>query len=55
MQVDVKDTGSVLRSGGSPEGGHGDPLQYSCLDNLMNRGAWWATVCSIAQSRTRLK
>ena len=36
--------GSVPGSGKSPAGGNGNPLQYSCLENLMNRGAWWATV-----------
>ena len=39
----------------SPGGGHGNPLQYSCLENPMDRGAWWATVHSVAQSWTRLK
>ena len=41
---DSRDTGSILRSGNSPGGGHGNPLQYSCLENSMDRGAWWATV-----------
>ena len=36
--------GSVPGSGRSPEGGNGKPLQYSCLENLMDRGAWWTTV-----------
>ena len=36
--------GSVLRSGRSPGGGNGNPLQYSCLENPLDRGAWWATV-----------
>ena len=36
---DIKDTGSIPRSGSSPEGGHGNPLQYSCLENSMDRGA----------------
>ena len=35
--------------------GNGHPLQYSCLENVMNRGAWWAAVHRVAQSRTRLK
>ena len=35
--------------------GNGSPLQYSCLENPRDRGAWWATVYGIAQSRTRLK
>ena len=37
-------TGSIPGSGRSPEGGHGSPLQYSCLENPIDRGAWWATV-----------
>ena len=36
--------GSIPGSGRSPGGGHGNPLQYSCLENPMDRGAWWATV-----------
>ena len=39
----------------SPEGGHGNPLQYSCLENPMDRGAWWAAVRGAAKSQTRLK
>ena len=38
------DTGLVPGLGRSPGGGHGNPLQYFCLENPMNRGAWWATV-----------
>ena len=38
------DLGSVPGSGRSPAEGHGNPLQYSCLENPMDRGAWWATV-----------
>ena len=38
-----------------PGGGHGNPLQYSCLENPMDRGAWRATVHSVTKSRTRLK
>ena len=41
-------------SGRSPRGGNGNPLQYSCQDNAMDRGAWWITVHSIAKSRTQL-
>ena len=37
------------------EGGHGNPLQYSCLENPMDRGAWWAMVHGAAKSWTRLK
>ena len=36
------DVGSILGSGRSPGGGNGNPLKYSCLGNLMDRGAWWA-------------
>ena len=47
--------GSIPGSGRSPEGGHGNPLQYSCLENPMDRGAWQATVHGVAESQTRLK
>ena len=40
--------------GRSPGGGHGNPLQYFCLENPMDRGAWWATVHGVAKSRTQL-
>ena len=43
-------TGSIFVSGRSPGGGNGNPLQYSCLWNPMNRGAWWATVHGVAES-----
>ena len=49
------DLGSVPGLGRSPGGGHGNPLQYSCLENSMDRGAWWATVHGVAKSRTWLK
>ena len=49
------DIGSIPGSGRSPGGRHGNPLQYSCLENPMNRGAWRATVHSITRSGTRLK
>ena len=45
---------SIPGSGRSPEEGHGNPLQYSCLENPMDRGAWWATVQGAAKSRTQL-
>ena len=38
---DVKDVGSIPGSGRSPGGGHGNPFQYSCLENPMDRGTWW--------------
>ena len=40
--------------GRSPGGGHGNLLQYSCLENPMDRGAWWATVHRVTKSRTGL-
>ena len=45
------DADSIPRSGRSPEGGHGNPLQYSCLENPMDSGAWQATVHGVAKSR----
>ena len=39
----------------SPGGGHSNPLQYPCLENPMDRGAWWAVVRGVAKSQTRLK
>ena len=48
------DTGSIPGSGRSPEGGNGNPLQYSCLGNLKDRGAWRAIVHRVAKSWTRL-
>ena len=47
--------GLIPGSGRSPGGGHGNPLQYSCLENPMDRGAWWATVQRVAKSQTGLK
>ena len=46
------DLGSIPGSGRSPGEGNGNPLQYSCLDNSMNGGAWWATVHGVAKSWT---
>ena len=46
---------SSLGSGRSPEGGHSNPLQYSCLENPMDRGAWQATVHGVAKTQTLLK
>ena len=48
------DVGSVPRSGRSLGGGNGNPLQYSCLGNPTDRGAWWATVHVVTKSRTQL-
>ena len=49
------DTGLIPGSGRSPGGGHGNRLQYSCLENPMDRGAWQATVHGVEKSRTQLK
>ena len=49
------DSGSIPRSGRSPGEGNGNPLQYPCLKNPMDGGAWWAAIYGVAQSRTRLK
>ena len=45
----------IPESGRSPGGGHGNPLQYSCLENPIDRGAWWATVHKVTKSQTQLK
>ena len=47
-----RDTGLTPGLGRSPEEGNGNPLQYSCLENSMDRGAWWATVHEVAKSWT---
>ena len=47
---DVRDTGLIPGSGRAPGGGHGNPLQYSCLENPTDREAWWATVHGVAES-----
>jgi len=52
---DLRGVGLIPGLGRSPGVGHGNPLQYSCLENPMDRGAWWATVHRVAKSRTRLK
>ena len=49
---DIRDSGSVPGWGKPRGGGHGNPLQYSCLENPMDRGAWWATVPGVVKSRT---
>ena len=51
----VRDKGSIPELGRSPGGGHGNPLQYSCLENPMDRGTWRATVHRVAESRIQLK
>ena len=52
---DIRDTVFIPGLGRYPGGGHGNPFQYSCLENPMDRGAWRATVQRVTQSRTRLK
>ena len=52
---DIRGAGSIPESGRSSGGGHGNRLQYSCLENPMDRGAWWATVHRVAKSWTQLK
>ena len=49
------DTGLVPGTGGSPGGGDGNPLQYSCLENPMDRGAWQATLHRVRKNWTQLK
>ena len=49
---DIRDTGPITGLGRSPGGGQGNPLQYSCLENPMDGGAWRATVHGVAKSNT---
>ena len=49
---DVSDVGLIPGLERSPGGGHGNPLQYSCLEDLMDRGVWWAIVHGVAKSQT---
>ena len=51
----IRDTDSIPGSGGSPGGGHGNRLRYSCLENPVDRGGWRTTVHGISKSRSRLK
>ena len=51
---DTRDAGLIPGSGRSPGGGHGNPLQYSCLENPMDREAWWATVHSVGKNQAQL-
>ena len=52
---DSGDTSSIPGSGRSPGGGNGNPLQYSCLENPVDRGAWWAAIHGVPKSWTQLK
>ena len=49
---DIRDSGSIPRSGKPPGEGHSHPLQYTCLENAIDRGAWQATVHGDAESQT---
>ena len=53
-RANAGDVSSISGLGRSPGGGHGNPLQYSCLENPMDGGAWQATVHGVAKSRTRM-
>ena len=50
----AEDLGLIPGSGRSPGEGNGNPLQYSCLENSLDGGAWWAAVHGVAKSRSRL-
>ena len=50
---DTGDLGLIPASGRFPGVENGNPLQYSCLENPTDRGAWWATVCGVAKSQTQ--
>ena len=52
---DFRDMGSILRLVRSPGGGHGNPVQYSCLENPRHRGNWQAIAHRVAKSRIQLK
>ena len=52
---DTRVTGFILGSGRTTGGGHGNPLQYSCLENLMDRGDWWASVHRVTEIRIQWK
>ena len=52
---DIRDTCSIPELGRSPGEGNGNPIQYSCLENPMDRGSWWASVHGVAKSRTELE
>ena len=51
---DTRDVGSIPGSGRSPRVGNGNPLQYSCLGNFINRGTWWPAVHGATKSQTQL-
>ena len=49
--VNAGDTGLIPGLGRSPAGANGNPFQYSCLENLMDRGAWWTTIQGVSKDR----
>ena len=53
LHVNAGDTGSIPGSGRSPGAGNGNPLQYSCLENAMDRGTWWSTVYGVTKTWTQ--
>ena len=50
----ARDLGLIPGLGRSPGEGNGDPFQYFCMENSMDRGTWWATVCGVTKSQTGL-
>ena len=52
---DIRDLGSITGLERSPGGGHSNPLEHSCLENPMDRGAWWATIHRVAKSQIQMK
>ena len=54
LAYNMGDAASIPGSGRSPGGRHDNPLQFSCLENPMDRGAWWAPVHGVTESQTRL-
>ena len=52
---DIRDVGLIPGLGRSPGGEHGNPLQYSCPENPMDRGSWWSTVHEVTKSQIQLK
>ena len=55
LPANTGDAISISGLGRCPGGGHGNPLQYSCLENLMDRAGWWATVHRVTKSQTQLR
>ena len=52
LPANAGDAGSIPGSGRSPGGGNDNPLQYYCLENLLDRGVWWVTVHGVTKSQT---